>query len=248
MADRTDLEARRLALEEERERNARDLRARELEIEAQKLAAAHAGQGSDRKGRSRVALISVLSAAVGAAATVGAAFLTGVFDVEERRIERRAVADLEQQKFSYELISAALSEQDDRARAQRLRFMVEIGLLDNLDQEKLIEYAELEVRRIESGDKSPSLLPYTEQGLDRQQVSILPGHAVRLVSSGLEKIAVIKEVRAITGWGLARSKEVAETPGALLVSGLGEATAAGIADRLRRAGATVEIEKVEVTR
>ena len=149
MATDPEIEDRKLALEELKERNARDLR--ELEIEAQNAAIGDTNLKADTRGRSNVALISVLSALIGAAASMGAAFLTGNLNLQERQIESEAVASLEQQKFSYELISTALNEEDDSTRAQRLRFMVDIGLLNNLNVDKLIEYAALEVQRIESG-------------------------------------------------------------------------------------------------
>lgn len=249
MADQEALEMRRIELEEQRDKNAVLLREKELEIETLKARIGHASQGADQKGRSHVALISVLSALIGAVASMGAAYLTGNLSVQERQLVNAAQASLEQQKFSYELITTALSEEDDQTRAQRLRFMVDIGLLENLRADKLIEYADLETERIEKGDERPSYLPYTQP---QQQMSmdraILPGYALRLVASGDSKINVIKEIRAVTGMGLKESKDLSETPGELVITGLAEGTARDFASRLTEAGATVEVELIEITK
>ena len=251
MADQDPLELRRIELEEQRERNAVLLREKELEIETLKARIGHASQGADQRGRSNIALISVLSAGIGAVASMGAAYLTGNLSVQERQLVNAAEASLEQQKFSYELISTALSEQDDQTRAQRLRFMVDIGLLENLRADKLIEYADLEVERIEKGETRPSYLPYTEP-MQSQQMSadrtILPGYAVRLVATGVNKIQVIKEIRAVAGLGLRESKDLSESPGDLIISGLAEETADSIAARLAAQGATVEVERIDITK
>lgn len=249
MPDKDPLELRRIELEEQREKNAVLLREKELEIETLKATISHSTHGAEQRGRSNVALISVLSAFIGAIASIGAAYLTGNLSVQERRLVNAAQASLEQQKFSYELISAALSEEDDQTRAQRLRFMVDIGLLENLKADKLIEYADLEVERIEKGDTRPSYLPITEiqqqAFIDR---SIRPGYAVRLVATGDSKISVIKEIRAITGLGLKEAKDLSEQPGELIISGLAQNTANDIAGRMIDAGATVEVELIEFTK
>ncbi|MEO9782279.1 MAG: ribosomal protein L7/L12 [Sedimentitalea sp.] len=249
MADQDALEKRRIELEEQRDKNNVLLREKELEIEALKARIGHASQGAEQRGRSHVALISVLSAVIGAAASMGAAYLTGNLSVQERQLVNAAQASLEQQKFSYELITTALSEEDDQTRAQRLRFMVDIGLLGNLRADKLIEYADLEAERIEQGDERPSYLPYTQpqkqMSMDR---AILPGYALRLVATGNSKINVIKAIREVTGMGLQDSKTLSETPGELIITGLAEATANDFASRLIEAGATVEVELIEITK
>jgi hypothetical protein len=81
MPDADPTEERRLELEELRLRNERELREKELELEHVRLAQA---QKTTRMGGSsslRVALVSVISAVVGASASLGAAFLSGLFTV-----------------------------------------------------------------------------------------------------------------------------------------------------------------------
>lgn len=244
------LELRRIALEETREKNARELRERELEIEAQKVSVGNMTSMADTHGRSRVALISVVSAAIGAAASIGAAYLSGNLSVHERQIDNAAVASLEQQKFSYELISAALNEDDDITRAQRLRFMVDVGLLDNLKVEKLVEYANLEVKRIESGQDTTSLIPRNLEVVSKSfdRATVKPGYAIRLLSTGPAKINVIKEIRAATGLGLKESKDISEAPGELIITGLAEQAAQDLAQRFTAAGAEVEVELIAITK
>ncbi|MCL4132473.1 UNVERIFIED_CONTAM: hypothetical protein GTU68_065704 [Idotea baltica] len=48
--------------------------------------------------------------------------------------------------------------------------------------------------------------------------------------------------------GLQDSKTLSETPGELIITGLAEATANDFASRLIEAGATVEIELIEITK
>ncbi len=106
-----------------------------------------------------VAGFSLIGAVVAALASLGTAYLTGSFSV--RQLEHQEVREesLERQKFSYELITVALSEPEDRARAQRLQFLVDIGLLDNLKVEAIAQYASDEVERLDQGGEGESLLP-----------------------------------------------------------------------------------------
>lgn len=244
------MEQRKIALEEQKERNAREMRERELEIEAQKASIGHITSTTDTRGRSNVAIISVLSAAIGAVASMGAAFLTGNLSVQESQIDNAALANLEQQKFSYELITTALDEEDDNTRAQRLRFMVDVGLLDNLNVDKIKEYATREVERIERGETTPSYIPKTTaiEPADFDRALIKPGHSVRLIETGPSKINLIKEIRAATGLGLAESKVLSESPGDFLLTGLAEEAALEVAKRFEKAGAKVEIELIEFTK
>lgn len=157
----TELALRRLALEERQADDAFRLREKELEIEALKARSAGTGQSDEHRSKLSMAAISVVSALVGAAASLGAAFFSGHFSVQEKTVETEAAADLEQQKFSYELITTALAEPDQIARALRLQFMVDIGLLRDLNQDEIRRYARAEQARIESGDGGYSLLPET---------------------------------------------------------------------------------------
>ena len=65
---------------------------------------------------------------------------------------------------------------------------------------------------------------------------------VVMVSAGAAKIAVIKEVRAITGLGLKEAKTLVETAGAKVKEGVDQAEADEVKAKLEAAGAEVEIK------
>jgi len=156
------LEERRHELEERKEKNNFELRLKELEI---------AEKQADRglhSGKIKSFLVPVASAAAGAAATLGAAAMTGLFSVQESTVLTQAEASLAAQKFSYEMISIALSEPEPRDRALRLSFLLDVGLLDSLDREKIREYAEGERRRLDSGETEDSVLPFFQSSAMRE--------------------------------------------------------------------------------
>ena len=65
---------------------------------------------------------------------------------------------------------------------------------------------------------------------------------VMLVSFGEKKIAVIKEVRAITGLGLKEAKELVDAGGKAVKEGIDKAEAEDIKAKLEAAGAEVEVK------
>ncbi len=65
---------------------------------------------------------------------------------------------------------------------------------------------------------------------------------VILVSAGATKIAVIKEVRAITGLGLKDAKDLVDAGGKAVKEGVDQAEADEIKGKLEAAGAEVEIK------
>ena len=64
---------------------------------------------------------------------------------------------------------------------------------------------------------------------------------VILTSAGANKIAVIKEVRGITGLGLKEAKELVDN-GGKLKEGVAKEEAEAIKEKLTAAGATVEVK------
>ncbi len=65
---------------------------------------------------------------------------------------------------------------------------------------------------------------------------------VILASAGANKIAVIKEVRAITGLGLKDAKDLVDGAPKKLKEAIAKDEAEKIAEQLKKAGATVEIK------
>ena len=65
---------------------------------------------------------------------------------------------------------------------------------------------------------------------------------VIMTSYGTEKIKVIKEVRAITGLGLAEAKALVEGVPAKIKEGVNKDEAKELKDKLAAAGATVEVK------
>jgi large subunit ribosomal protein L7/L12 len=57
-----------------------------------------------------------------------------------------------------------------------------------------------------------------------------------------KKIAVIKEVRAITGLGLKEAKELTETVGGVVKEGASKEEATQLKEKLQAAGATIELK------
>lgn len=65
---------------------------------------------------------------------------------------------------------------------------------------------------------------------------------VIIKSAGAKKIAVIKELRAITGLGLKEAKAMAEEAGAKVKEGVSKEEATEVASKLEAAGAEVEVK------
>ena len=65
---------------------------------------------------------------------------------------------------------------------------------------------------------------------------------VILKSAGAQKIAVIKEVRGITGLGLKEAKELVEAGGKAVKEGVDKAEAEDIKGKLEAAGAEIELK------
>ncbi|MDR2735632.1 MAG: 50S ribosomal protein L7/L12 [Puniceicoccales bacterium] len=66
--------------------------------------------------------------------------------------------------------------------------------------------------------------------------------SVNLLSSGANKIGVIKEVRAATGLGLKEAKDAVEGAPKIVKEGMSKAEAEDLKKKLEAAGATVELK------
>ena len=63
-----------------------------------------------------------------------------------------------------------------------------------------------------------------------------------MVNGGAQKIAVIKEVRTITGLGLKEAKDLVDAGNKPIKEGVSKAEADSIKEKLETAGATVELK------
>lgn len=207
MAENDDIDSRRLALEERKAADTFELRRQELEIEA-------ARTNREPKSQLNVAAITVLSALVGGIASIGAAFLSGHFSVQETNVQAEANSDLEEQKFSYELITTALSEPDAQARAIRLKFLLDIGLLENLKVVEIARYANAEQERIKSGGNGLSELPlYNAPSLSLAQTMAI-GRIERYCSGAVGTAPTTNEITACI---VSAFKELSSTDAVLLL-------------------------------
>ena len=66
--------------------------------------------------------------------------------------------------------------------------------------------------------------------------------SVNLVSSGSNKISVIKEIRAATNLGLKEAKDLVDAAPKLIKEGLSKEDAQKLKEGLEKAGATVEVK------
>lgn len=65
---------------------------------------------------------------------------------------------------------------------------------------------------------------------------------VILVNGGAQKIAVIKEVRTITGLGLKEAKDLVDAGNKSIKEGVSKAEAQSMKEKLEAAGATIELK------
>lgn len=145
----------------------------ELEVDLLKAKLAERASSPEASTKVPVAWISLLSAGIGSVATIVVALVAGSFSLQEQAAEKDTALELEQAKFSYQLIQLALSEADVGARAKRLRFLLDIGLLENLEEAKLKIYAAPDDPGQEDGSKPPPRLTYSQQ--DRNPTGLDPG-------------------------------------------------------------------------
>ncbi|MDC0722286.1 ribosomal protein bL12 [Nannocystis bainbridge] len=83
------------------------------------------------------------------------------------------------------------------------------------------------------------------QALDEDEDDDLTPIDVVLNDCGPQKIMVIKLIREVTGLGLKESKDMSETAGAVVRSGLPRSEASALAQQLVALGAAVELREAE---
>jgi len=117
-------------------------------------------------------------------------------------------------------------------------------ILESIEKLTLLEAAELVKAMEEKFGVSAAApvavaaaaAPAGEAAEEVDEVSVI------LASAGANKIAVLKEVRTITGLGLKEAKDLVDAAPKAIKEGIKKADAAAIKTQLEAAGATVEIK------
>ena len=114
------------------------------------------------------------------------------------------------------------------------------SILESIEKLTLLEAAEL-VKAMEEkfgvSAAAPVAVAAAEGGAEEaSEVSVI------LASAGANKIAVLKEVRAITGLGLKEAKDLVDAAPKAIKENIKKEDAEAIKKQLEEAGATVEIK------
>jgi len=117
------------------------------------------------------------------------------------------------------------------------------SILESIEKLTLLEAAEL-VKAMEEKFGVSAAAPVavaaaaapTEAAEEVDEVTVI------LATAGANKIAVLKEVRTITGLGLKEAKDLVDAAPKAIKEGIKKADAAAIKTQLEAAGATVEIK------
>jgi large subunit ribosomal protein L7/L12 len=117
-------------------------------------------------------------------------------------------------------------------------------IVDELSKLSVIEAASLAKKLEDHWGVSAAVAPVAMQVQSDNQASeaVKDSFNVVISSVGARKIAVIKEVRGITGLGLKESKVLVESEGKPIKEDLSKAEAEDIKAKLEAAGATVELK------
>ena len=115
-------------------------------------------------------------------------------------------------------------------------------ILDSIKELKLLEVAELVKMMEEEFGVSAAAPVAVVAGGAVAEVEEKTEFDVILAEVGAEKIKVIKEVRAITGLGLAEAKAAVEAAPKALKEGISKEDAEAIKAKLEAVGAKVEIK------
>ena len=119
------------------------------------------------------------------------------------------------------------------------------SILESIEKLTLIEAAEL-VKAMEEKFGVSAAAPVAVAAVAAAPAEAAAEEAsevnVILASAGANKIAVLKEVRAITGLGLKEAKELVDGAPKAIKEGVKKEDAEAIKKQLEEAGATVEIK------
>lgn len=155
-----ELELRKIALEEAKERNRVEEAAQARALEQERLAADRRAPTREAGAKRREITVGLVTALAASLATVAAAFVGGFLKVSDTAEANLGKVTLEQQKFAFDKLNDALTTTDPLQRASKLIFLVDIGVLnDRLDPAKIRELAAEEQKGIEDGTLEVPILP-----------------------------------------------------------------------------------------
>ena len=110
-------------------------------------------------------------------------------------------------------------------------------ILEKIESLTLLEAAEL-VKAMEEKFGVSAAAPAAGAAAEEEATEV----NVILASAGANKIAVLKEVRALTGLGLKEAKDLVDAAPKAIKEGVKKEEAAEIKKKLEEAGATVELK------
>ena len=116
-------------------------------------------------------------------------------------------------------------------------------ILESIEKLTLLEAAEL-VKAMEEkfGVSAAAPVAVAVAAAPTEAVEEVDEVTVMLMSAGANKIAVLKEVRTLTGLGLKEAKDLVDAAPKAVKEGIKKADAAAIKTQLEAVGATVEIK------
>ncbi len=116
-------------------------------------------------------------------------------------------------------------------------------LVDELSGKTVLEIAEL-VKLLEEkwGVSAAAPVAVAAAGGGGAPAEVQTQFDVILLDGGANKINTIKEVRAITGLGLAEAKALVEAGGKAVKEGVSKEEATKVKDQLEKAGAKVQVK------
>ncbi|AYG00370.1 MULTISPECIES: 50S ribosomal protein L7/L12 [Lactococcus] len=115
------------------------------------------------------------------------------------------------------------------------------NIVAELETATILELSEL-VKAIEEKFDVTAAAPVAAVAGAGEAAATKDSFDVELTGAGDKKVAVIKEVRGITGLGLKEAKELVDGAPALVKEGVSEAEANEIKEKLEAAGASVNLK------
>lgn len=115
------------------------------------------------------------------------------------------------------------------------------NIVAELENATILELSEL-VKAIEEKFDVTAAAPVAAAGAGDAAAAAKDSFDVELTSAGDKKVAVIKEVRGITGLGLKEAKELVDGAPTMIKEGLSESEANEVKEKLEAAGASITLK------